>query len=137
MTEAVIERFVREFRDLVRRRDVAALPGFIAEEPVFHTPRFLRPITRKEHMVLVLQGIVRFVEGFEYERIFTRGNEAVMEFRGRVGDVEVHGVDIFTIDEQGKIKELTVFLRPTRALEAIGQMEDQHFQRMQGLAASR
>ena len=131
MTEAVIDRFVREFRDLVKRRDLAALPGIIADEPVFHTPRFLRPITRKEHMVLVLQGIVTFVQDFEYHRVFTRDNEAVMEFRGRIGDVVVHGIDIFTIDDAGKIKELTVFLRPTKALEAIGRMEDEWFQRMQ------
>jgi hypothetical protein len=134
MTEAPIERFVREFRDLVQRRDLAALPGIIADDPVFHTPRFLRPITSKEHMVLVLQGIVTFVQEFEYHRIFTRGNEAVMEFRGRIGDVVVHGVDIFTVDDTAKIKELTVFLRPTKALEAIGQMEDQYFQRMQSAA---
>jgi len=137
MTETVIERFVRDFHDLVKRRDLAALPDFIVDEPVFHTPRFLRPITRKDHMVLVLQGIVHFVEGFEYHRIFTSGNEAVMEFRGKVGDVVIHGIDIFTVDAAGKIKELTVFLRPTKALEAIGQMEDQHFQRMQAQSAGR
>lgn len=132
MSEAVIERFVREFRDLVKRRDLAALSDLIVDEPVFHTPRFLRPITRKEHMLLVLQGIVTFVQDFEYHRIFTRGNEAVMEFRGRIGDVVVHGIDIFTVDDAGKIKELTVFLRPTKAIEAIGRLEDEWFQRMQG-----
>jgi hypothetical protein len=136
MSEAVVERFVREFRDLVKRRDVAALPGFIADQPVFHTPRFLRPITRKEHMVLVLQGIVTFVQDFEYDRIFTRDNDAVMEFRGRIGEIVVHGVDIFTVDDSGKIKELTVFLRPTKALDAIGRMEDEWFRRTQGEAGN-
>ena len=137
MTETVLEQFVRDFHDLVRRRDLAALPDFIVDQPVFHTPRFLKPITSKAQMVLVLQGIVQFVEGFEYHRIFTRGNEAAMEFRGKIGEVVVHGIDIFTIDDAGKIKELTVFLRPTKALEAIGQMEDQHFQRMQAQSAGR
>ena len=137
MTETVLEQFVRDFHDLVRRRDLAALPDFIVDQPVFHTPRFLKPITSKAQMVLVLQGIVQFVEGFEYHRIFTRGNEAAMEFRGKIGEVVVHGIDIFTIDDAGKIKELTVFLRPTKALEAIGRMEDQHFQRMQALPAGR
>ena len=137
MTETVLEQFVRDFHDLVRRRDLAALPDFIVDQPVFHTPRFLKPITSKVQMVLVLQGIVQFVEGFEYHRIFTRGNEAAMEFRGKIGEVVVHGIDIFTIDDAGKIKELTVFLRPTKALEAIGQMEDQHFQRMQAQSAGR
>ena len=104
MPETVLEQFVRDFHDLVRRRDLAALPDFIVDQPVFHTPRFLKPITSKAQMVLVLQGIVQFVEGFEYHRIFTRGNEAVMEFRGKIGEVVVHGIDILTIDDAGKIK---------------------------------
>ena len=57
-----------------------------------------------------------------------------MEFKGKLGDVIVHGIDIFTINEAGKIKELTVFIRPTKALEAIGQMEDEFFKRLSAKA---
>ena len=50
-----------------------------------------------------------------------------MEFKGHVRNTEVlvHGLDIFTIDSEGKASELTVFLRPTKALETLGAIEDE------------
>lgn len=130
MSNAVIDNFAKEIHRIVTSKDLAGIANLVSQDSVLHTPRFLRPITDKAQMILVLQGIIKFVEGFEYYRVFTQGNEAMMEFKGKVGDVVVHGVDIFTINDSGKIKELTVFIRPTKALEAIGQMEDEFFKRM-------
>lgn len=36
----------------------------------------------------------------------------------------IHGVDIFTLDQTGKAKELTVMLRPAKALTVLGEVED-------------
>jgi hypothetical protein len=130
MSNVVVEPFVKEIHRVVTAQDLAGIANLVAEGAVLHTPRFLKPITDRAQMILVLQGIIKFVTGFDYYRIFTQGNEARMEFKGKVGDVLVHGLDIFTINDEGKIQELTVFIRPTKALEAIGQMEDEFFKRM-------
>lgn len=130
MSNVVVETFVKEIHRVVTAQDLAGIANLVAEGAVLHTPRFLRPITDRAQMILVLQGIIKFVVGFDYYRIFTQGNEAMMEFKGKVGDVLVHGLDIFTINDEGKIQELTVFIRPTKALEAIGQMEDEFFKRI-------
>lgn len=132
--ESTTETFVRKFHDIVTRRDADAIGDFFAEGAVLHTPRFLRPITDRGQLITVLRGILLHVEGFDYHRIFIRENEAVMEFKGRLGEVVVHGVDIFTLDEAGKVKELTVMIRPTKALAAIGEMEDRFFQGLQSKA---
>jgi hypothetical protein len=47
-----------------------------------------------------------------------------MEFKGKVGEIVVHGLDIFTIGDDGRASELTVFLRPTKGLMAVGEAED-------------
>ena len=135
MSKTLIGDFVENIHRIVRNQDLAGIAELVAEDAVLHTPRFLRPITQRAQMVLILQGIIKFVEDFDYYRVFTQENEVVMEFKGKLGDVVVHGVDIFTIDEAGKIKELTVFIRPTKALEAIGQMEDEFFKKMSGKTA--
>lgn len=130
MSNPVVDNFVKEIHRIVTSQDLTGIANLVAEDGILHTPRFLRPITDRAQMILVLQGIIKYVEGFDYFRVFTQGNEAMMEFKGKMGDVVVHGVDIFTINDAGKIKELTVFIRPTKALEAIGQMEDEFFKRM-------
>lgn len=128
--------FIKNFHAAAISRDIKNISGLIADDVVFHTPRFLRPITERKHMLIVLKGIIDHVEGFEYHRTFVSGREAVMEFKGTLNGVSIHGVDIFTIDDDGRATELTVMIRPTKALEAIGAMEDEFFKRMAGQPAS-
>ena len=47
------------------------------------------------------------------------GNHAVLEFETRIDDVEVNGVDIITCDDDGRIVEFKVMLRPQKAIEAV------------------
>ena len=130
MSDSVMQVFIEEIHRVVRNRDMRGIDDLVAEGAVLHTPRFLRPITERNHIVMVLQGILKFVDGFEYHRVFAQGNEAMMEFKGRIGEVQVHGIDLITINDQSKISTLTVFIRPTKALEAIGAMEDAFFAKM-------
>jgi len=78
------------------------------------------------HIRTVLQGIVQILPDFTYERWWATEHEAIMQFKGTVLGTQViaHGLDIFTVGEDGRFTELTVFLRPTKALEAIGSIED-------------
>jgi hypothetical protein len=120
------EAFAARMLDIVSRHDHVALADVVGDGAVFHTPRFLRPITDRKHIVAILQGIVQVLPDFRYRRWWTTGHEAIMQFEGHVsgGDVVAHGIDIFTVGDDGRFTELTVFLRPTRAIEAIGALED-------------
>jgi hypothetical protein len=120
------EAFARKVLDIVARKDHAGMAELVGEGAVFHTPRFLKPITDRQHIILVLQGIIQVLPDFTYERWWTTEHEAIMHFKGHVvgTDVVAHGLDIFTVGDDGRFRELTVFLRPTKALEAIGAVED-------------
>lgn len=120
------EAFVSKMLDIVARRDPSALTDIVGEGAVLHTPRFLRPITDRRHIAIVLNGILQVLPDFSYERWWATEHEAIMHFKGHVAGTEIiaHGIDIFTVGEDGRFRELTVFLRPTRALDAIGQLED-------------
>ena len=131
-TDAVTSEFVKQFHAAVKSGEFKKISDLIGDDVVFHTPRFLRPITERKHMLIVLKGIIDHVEDFEYHRTFVSGKEAVMEFRGTLNGVAIHGVDMFTVDPEGRAIELTVMIRPTKALEAIGAMEDEFFKRMAG-----
>ena len=135
-TAAKTEEFVRKIHTAARKRDSAALDELIADEIVFYTPRFFKPLTDRRYILIVLQGIYQFFEELEFYRTFIKENEAVIEYKARIGALIIHGVDIFTIDEAGKAKELTVMLRPTKALTALGEIEDkfvrEHLAKIQG-----
>ena len=54
-----------------------------------------------------------------YERIWENGKEYALEFVGKVGELDVKGIDLMTIDDDGQITCIEVFIRPVGALMAI------------------
>jgi hypothetical protein len=45
----------------------------------------------------------------------------VLRFKARVGDRELEGIDYLTLDEDGRVADLTVFMRPMSALTAFNE----------------
>jgi hypothetical protein len=121
---ATTQAFIDGVLEALRTKNYNSVYGWLAEEVELNTPRFFKPIRDKMHFAIVLQTIPRVLEDFRYERTWPGEKEAIMEFKGRIGTVQVHGLDIFSLDEQGKVRELTVFVRPTSAHAALGAAED-------------
>jgi hypothetical protein len=109
---------------LVESGDHESIDQALADQVELNTPRFLKPITDKAHVKIVLMTIPKVIENFHYERTWPSGDEAIMEFKGNIGAIQVHGLDIFHLDANGKVKELTVFIRPTKAHAALAEAED-------------
>lgn len=122
MTRA--ETFIATVLSKVKSGEGAAVRDWLAPGARLFTPRHHKPVTDPNHFAIILQSIPKVLENFRYDRTWAAGDDAIMEFKGNVGDVEVHGLDIFTIDEAGQVSELTVFVRPTKAHAALAERED-------------
>ncbi|KJY41919.1 serine/arginine repetitive matrix protein 1 [Streptomyces sp. NRRL B-1568] len=119
------------FRAAVDRRDLAALDDLFTEDIRFYSPVKFTPFEGKS-MVLGLFGVLlRTFEDFRYighhtgtAQTGTDGTSAasaVLLFRARVGGTEIHGIDLLHFDDEGRIKEFTVMVRPQSAVHALGE----------------
>jgi hypothetical protein len=118
------EAFIARILDKVARGDTDDPREWIAPGATLHTPRHHRAVTDPMHFAIILRSVPKALENFRYDRTWAAGDEAIMEFRGNIGKVEVHGLDIFTVNAEGKVTELTVFARPTSAHAALAERED-------------
>lgn len=118
------QSFIDRLLQIVATRDHRRIEELVGDPITFYTPRFLKPHTDRDKVKLILQGIPVVVEGFHYERTWATEREAIMEFKGNVGAIQVHGLDIFTVGDDGRASELTVFVRPIKAMQALGEAED-------------
>ncbi|MBE0546736.1 MAG: hypothetical protein IH627_03565 [Rubrivivax sp.] len=121
---AKAQAFIDKLLQIVASKDHSRMDELLGETITFHTPRFLKPHTDRKVVKLILQGIPMVIKNFHYERTWPAGDEAIMEFKGHVGRWVVHGLDIFTVGDDGRATELTVFVRPPKGLEALGEAED-------------
>ena len=81
--------------------------------------------------VLGLGGHLRYVQHLED----SDARVAILEFATEVDGRQVEGIDKLTFDEDGRIAELKVMLRPASALQVVGARMGEEFARL-GLAPS-
>jgi hypothetical protein len=62
------------------------------------------------------------------------GNHAVLEFESEVDGKYVNGVDIITCNDEGKIIEFKVMIRPLQAVNAMHQQMKAMLEKMQASA---
>ena len=111
------------WHQLVKERNVRGLDALLAEEavfhsPVVHTPQVGRAITKK---YLAAAFHVFFNESFRYVRELTGDRDAVLEFEVELDGIRVNGVDMIKWNEEGKVTEFKVMLRPLKAVNLIHQ----------------
>lgn len=124
MTHDRANALITHILGAIESGDHASIEAMLADQVELNTPRFLKPIRDRKHVTIVLQTIPKVIENFHYVRTWPAADEAIMEFKGNIGAIEVHGLDIFHLDTSGKVDELTVFIRPTKAHAALGEAED-------------
>jgi len=64
---------------------------------------------------------VFFNETFSYVREIASSRDAVLEFQVEIDGISVNGVDLIKWNDDGKIVEFKVMLRPLKAINLIQQ----------------
>src|SRR5437868_10444955 len=98
---------------------LASLPS---EHIVFRSPFVQSPIPGRAATLLVLTTVVQIFENFRYHRTFIAGSHDVaLEFAANIGKWQLKGIDLITFDDDGKMVEFEVMVRPIKALQALGE----------------
>lgn len=111
---------MKEFRAAVESQDLEAMSALMADDVIFNSPFAFRPFVGRDSVMGVLTGVMSTFEEFSYSDELGEGPTSTLIFNARVGDKQVQGLDLLRLDSDGKIKELTVMLRPASALMAMG-----------------
>jgi hypothetical protein len=108
---------------LVQSRDVKGLDLLLAEDVVFHSPVVHTPQRGKVITSLYLSAAfhVFFNPTFRYVREVVGTHDAVLEFEVEIDGIEVNGVDMLKWNNDGKLVEFKVMLRPLKAINLIHQ----------------
>jgi hypothetical protein len=108
------------FKKAVEAKDFSAgIDELFVEEPRFVSPAVFKPYEGRDAMRAVLGAVVQIFEDFRYTDQVEDGSTAILIFEARVGDRQLNGVDILRFDDDGKIRELMVMIRPLSALNAV------------------
>lgn len=102
----------------------ALLSDLLAEDAVFHSPVVHTPQAGKAIVMayLVAASHVLGNDKFRYVRELVDGNEMMLEFVTELDGISINGVDIIRFNEDGKISDFKVMVRPLKAINKVWEM---------------
>lgn len=101
-----------EWRRIATQRDWPAFADLLVEEVEYRNPASIEPIRGREATVAVFAAVFSVMEDFEYHREYNRDGGVALEFTAKVGDDPVVGIDLIDFNEDGKITDFAVMMRP-------------------------
>lgn len=109
------------FRIAAEAKDVELMTETLREDVVLHSPILFRGFEGRAMVGQVLTHVAATLEGLTYVDELADGNSVCLRFKAKVGDRELEGIDFLELDEEGKVTELTVFMRPLSAITAFNE----------------
>ena len=113
--------YLKKWHEGLTSNDPKLLDEILDESCVFTSPIVFKPIEGKEMSKLYLMGAGQTfdMDRFEYVRELVDGLDSVLEFETYIGDISVNGVDIIRWNDEGKIIDFKVMIRPLQAIGAL------------------
>lgn len=111
------------FRRAAEAKDLDLLRETLAEDVVLHSPILFKGFEGREMALVVLTNVIQVFEDFRYLDEVHGDGTVVLRFAAKVdGKFEIEGIDYLTLDADGRVTDLTVFLRPQKAVQAFNEL---------------
>ncbi len=109
------------WHQLIEARNAAGLDDILADDAVFHSPVVHTPQRGKALAKLYLSAAIMVLGGskFEYVREVIGESDAVLEFTAELDGIIINGVDMVHWNEDGKIDDFKVMIRPLKAVNLL------------------
>lgn len=114
---------LQHWHTMIANGDLGALPSLLDPHAVFRSPMAHTPYPGAPVVSMILNTVSQVFQDFAYHRELASadGLDVVLEFSAKVGDKQLKGIDMIRFNEQGKIVEFEVMVRPLSGLQALGE----------------
>jgi hypothetical protein len=110
------------FRRAAETKDLDLLRETLTEDVILHSPILFKGFEGREMSMMVLANVIQVFEDFRYLDEVHGDGTVVLRFAAKVdGKFEIEGIDYLTLDAEGRVTDLTVFLRPQKAVQAFNE----------------
>ena len=115
--------FISSWHKVMKNYELDDLDNILSEDVVFFSPVVFKAMNGREitKMYLSAAGKSFNLEKFQYTNEIHNGMHSILEFETFIDDISVNGVDMIEWDEDGKIVNFKVMVRPLKAVQKVQQ----------------
>jgi hypothetical protein len=111
---------VAAWRRVAESRDPAGLAELLADDVVFRSPAVHTPQEGKRLTTDYLTAAIAVLgPTLTYRRQWYADRNAVLEFEAELDGLTVHGIDMLQWNDDGRLTEFTVMIRPFKGLDKL------------------
>ena len=115
---------IQAWHKLVENGSLKDLETLLDNSAVFYSPLVFKPQEGRKLAALYLKNAYEmfFADGnksFTYIREIHSDTDSMLEFTCEIDGILINGVDIIKWNEEGKIQEFKVMIRPNKAIEMV------------------
>jgi hypothetical protein len=114
-----VDAFLDEWHRVVREKDVAGVGALLADDVTMGAPPYFEKLAGTGLVTHLLGLILHTIGDFTYHREWCKGREIALEFTGRVDDLSLQGIDLISLNADGRVQNLDVLMRPVNAVIAL------------------
>jgi hypothetical protein len=118
-----IKHTIQKWHHFVETGKHTILDEILADDAVFHSPVLHTPQKGKTLTKMYL-GAAYYVfkdTEFVYKKQILQNHQAALEFETEIDGIVINGVDIIECNDEGKIIEFKVMIRPLQGLQKLQQ----------------
>ena len=114
---------IHKWHEVMKNSELELLDEIIADDDTFSSPVVFKPMLGKEITMMYLSAAGQSfnMEKFQYTKEIHDGMNSVLEFETYIDEISVNGVDIIEWNEDGKIANFKVMIRPFKAVQKVQQ----------------
>jgi hypothetical protein len=107
------------FQKAMLTGDPEVLAASLAPDVSFWSPAVHKPYEGHATVMRMLTAAHHVLGGLAYNETVESDGRTVLFFTARVADRDVEGIDALRFDDEGRVRELIVMIRPHSALTAV------------------
>ena len=114
---------IHKWHEVMKNSELELLDEIIADDATFSSPVVFKPMLGKEITMMYLSAAGQSfnMQKFQYTKEIHDGMNSVLEFETYIDEISVNGVDIIEWNEDGKIANFKVMIRPFKAVQKVQQ----------------
>jgi len=119
MNSTRLQTFIEQWHQIFEQNDPGLIVPLIDDDIEFYSPAIFAPKYGKTEVLELLGIVFDIFEDYRVTDTWTKGNEVMFEFETRVGEYTLQGIDRFRLNDDGKVVQMKVWIRPLTGLKEL------------------
>ena len=115
---------IEQWYEVVKLRDYSLLESILSDNVIFYSPVVYTPQKGKKIALQYLAAAseVFNTNSFRYDKEIIMHRSASLEFSLNINETDINGIDLISWNNDNKINEFKVFIRPLQGVNVIHQL---------------